>query len=318
MRAIVLNKTCRADELKVTDVKMPESGENRVIIKVLAFGINRSEIILRSREADESYINTPIIPGIECIGEIADKSNSEFETGERVIALMGGMGRSFDGSYAEYVSVPIKNVFHINKRAVNEFSVKELAAIPESFYTAYGSLKYGLKLNKNDTLLVRGGTSACGIAAIQLGKGIGCKIAATTRKRERAGFLKNIGADHVAAGNESIDCDVNKVLDLIGPVSLADSLKTVQKGGIVCSTGILGGKICIENFDPIKDIPNGVFLSSFFSNYPNQHDIDKIFDIITENNIKPVIAASLRLEEVCKAHELMEKGSVTGKIVIEV
>lgn len=101
MRAVVIDKCCKAEDLHVTDIPVPEVRPGWVLVKVHAAGLNHSEVILRQYEADEDYINTPVVPGIECVGEIADPSDSDFKNGERVVGLMGGMGRSFNGSYEE-------------------------------------------------------------------------------------------------------------------------------------------------------------------------------------------------------------------------
>jgi NADPH:quinone reductase-like Zn-dependent oxidoreductase len=136
MKAIVLYKSCSPEELKISEVQVPEVKPGWVLIKVKAFGLNRSELMMRAYEADAPYITLPRIPGIECAGEIYDTSDSNFMKGQRVVALMGRMGRSFDGSYAEYTLVPSKNVFKVE----TTLGWEELAAIPETYFTAYGSL----------------------------------------------------------------------------------------------------------------------------------------------------------------------------------
>ena len=135
----------------------------------------------------------PRILGIECAGEIADASDSRFSKGQRVVALMGGMGRSFDGSYAEYTTVPSKNVFSVS----STFEWEELGAIPETYFTAWGSVMDCLQLSPNDTLLVRGGTSATGLAAVQLAKSFGATVLASTRDSNKCEILIRLGADHV-------------------------------------------------------------------------------------------------------------------------
>ena len=241
MKAVVLEKTCKAEDLKITEVKIPKIKKNWVLIKILGFGINRAEIILRNHEADENYINLPIIPGIECVGMIIDSSNTKFNNGDKVTALMGGMGRNFNGGYAEYALLPEKIVFKIDENTFNNLTLEEIIAIPETYFTAYGSIK-SLNLKKEDTLLVRGGTSALGLSTIQLAKAIGCKIYATSRNKDKFHKLKTIGVNEcfIDDGNlaEKVKCD--KLLDLIGPKTLEDSMKTLNKGGICCITGILG------------------------------------------------------------------------------
>lgn len=136
MKAVVINGCCKAEDLQVSELPIPKVRSGWVLVKVYAAGLNHSEAILRMYEADNDYINTPVVPGIECVGEIADPSDSGFKPGDKVMALMGGMGRSFNGSYAEYALLPQKNVF----RTSSSLDWLSLAAIPETYYTAYGSL----------------------------------------------------------------------------------------------------------------------------------------------------------------------------------
>lgn len=320
MKAVVIDKICSAEELRVKDIEIPKVKSGWVLVKIMAFGINRSEIMFRSKEAEATYINLPRVPGIECVGIIEDSSDSHFQKGDRVIALMGGMGRSFDGGYQEYALLPTKNVFY----AKTKLNWVDLGAIPETFFTAYGSLFESLNLESNDSLLVRGGTSATGIAAIQLAKSIGCKVIATTRKKEKIDFLKEIGADFVIIDDGKISKKVKeiypegvtKVLELVGINVIDDSMRALAYKGILCLTGILGSKLASGNFDLIKTIPNGCYLTSFFSNYPTQEVIDKIFNHIEKYNIKPVISKVFNIEEIGKAHLLMESNNANGKIVV--
>src|SRR5512133_200377 len=100
VRAVLLYKTCAPKDLKVSDIPVPEVKPGWVLIRVKAFGLNRSELMMREYEGNAPYIKLPRVLGIECAGEIADPSDSAFKKGQRVVALMGGMGRSFNGSYA--------------------------------------------------------------------------------------------------------------------------------------------------------------------------------------------------------------------------
>lgn len=318
MKAIVLEKCCKAEDLKVSEIPIPKVRPGWVLVKVHAAGLNHSEALLRMFEADNDYINTPIVPGIECAGEVADPSDSELSKGDRVIALMGGMGRSFNGSYAEYALLPSKNVFKVE----SVLDWLSLAAIPETYYTAYGSLKECLLLNENDTLLVRGATSTVGQAAIQLAKAIGATVIAAARRESSFEKLKTIGADCCIIDDErisqqSLPVRPNKVLELIGPKTLRDSLLSVTHPGYVCNTGILGNVFTVEHFDPIKYIPNGVFLTGFFSNFPKQEAIDGIFSLIAKADIKPLYSKVFSLDEIVEAHTLLEKGGAGGKIILK-
>jgi NADPH:quinone reductase-like Zn-dependent oxidoreductase len=322
MKAVVLNKTCRPEELTVSEVPVPEVKPGWVLINVKAFGLNRSELMMRAREADAPYIRLPRIPGIECAGEVANPSDSDFIKGQRVIALMGGLGRSFDGSYAEYTLVPSRNVFKVE----TNMGWDELAAIPESYYTAYGSIFESLQLTTEDTLLIRGGTSALGLSAIQLAKCVGATVIASTRNEKKRDLLIRQGADNVLIDNgtirEQLYClhpeGVNKVLELIGPATLLESAGMISHGGIICSTGVLGEKGVLNNFDPIKDLPSGVYMTGFFSNFPSQKVIDEIFKLINSKNLTPIISKVFSLDEIGQAHSLMESNCANGKVIIRI
>lgn len=322
MNAIVLYKSCSPEELRISEVPVPDVKAGWVLIKVKAFGLNRSELMMRAYEADASNIKLPRIPGIECAGEIFDPSDSNFNKGERIIALMGGMGRSFDGSYAEYTLVPAKNVFKVE----TTLGWEDLAAIPETYFTAYGSLFDSLQLKTEDILFIHGGTSALGLAAIQLAKSIGAKTVASTRDKNKQGFLEGQGADNTLIDDGSLSDQlqslyprgVDKVLELIGPATIPECARLVRHHGIICSTGVLGGKGFLNNFDPIKDIPSGVYLTGFFSNYPSQTIIDDIFGHINKHKLRPLISKVFSLDDIGQAHLFMENNKANGKVIVRI
>jgi len=322
MRAVVLYKTCKPEELTIREVPIPEVRPGWVLIKVKAFGLNRSELMMREYEGNASYISLPRILGIECAGEIADGSDSRFRKGQRVVALMGGMGRSFDGSYAEYTLVPSKNVFSVD----NTFDWEELGAIPETYFTAWGSVMDSLQLSQHDTLLVRGGTSATGLAAIQLAKSYGATVLASTRYANKSEILMRQGADHVVIDDGTLKAQVlkifpsgvNKILELIGASTLFESASLLSHHGIVCVTGILGKKGTLDNFYPIKDLPSGVYLTGFSSNSPSQAVIDNIFEHIHRHKLHPAISRVFSLDEIGMAHALMENNTANGKVVVKI
>ena len=274
MKAVVLNGVTPAEQVALIEVPIPQVKPGWVLVKVRAFGMNHSEQVLRLSEIEAPYIKKPVIPGIECVGEIADSSDSGWAAGQKVVALMGGMGRSFDGSYAEYALLPVHHVFPVD----TDLAWNALAAVPETWFTAWGSLFECLRLRTGDTLLIRGATCALGYAAIQIARALGCRVVATTHRETKLPLLT--GADEAMLDDGKLTGRVHgitKSLDLVGPRFLKDTLTAVEKGGIVCNTGILGGVFTLNGFDPIKDIPNGVYLTGFFSNYPTQQVMDNIF-----------------------------------------
>mgnify|MGYP000755177652 CR=1 FL=1 len=315
MKAVVLMEPTPAENVGLSEVSVPQVRPGWVLVKVKAFGLNHSEQILRLSEIKADYINKPIIPGIECVGEIADPSDSHFQKGEKITALMGGMGRSFNGSYAEYVLLPTSHVFSVQ----TNLSWAQMAAVPETWFTAWGSLFECLNLKENDTLLIRGGTCALGYAAIQIAKSIGCKVIATTHKESKLPLLKEADKAVLDTGTLAGSFQgVTKALELVGPKTLRDTLRCVKKGGIVCNTGILGGVYTLSGFDPIKEIPNGVYLTGFFSNFPTQRTIEDIFSFIDRRHIRPAMGAIYSFQNIVNALSDMDNHKTDGKIVVEV
>ncbi|MCR5294238.1 MAG: zinc-binding dehydrogenase, partial [Lachnospiraceae bacterium] len=186
-------------------------------------------------------------------------------------------------------------------------------------FTAWGSLFECLQLKAADTLLIRGATCALGYAAMQIAKALGCRVIATTHREAKLNLLA--GADEAVLDDGKLTGrgrGVTKALDLIGPKFLKDTLTAVEKGGIVCQTGLLGGVYTLTGFDPIKDIPNGVYLTGFFSNYPTQKVMDEIFIFLKEKKLVPVSGRVYDFECIRDAVAAQDAGGVDGKIVVRV
>lgn len=318
MKAVVLERACLAEELVVREVPIPEVKSGWVLIKIKAFGINRSEIF--TRRGDSPSVKLPRIIGIECVGEIENPSDSSYQKGQRVISLMGGLGREFDGSYAQYALIPSTQVYPIN----NDMNWEELAAIPEVYYTAYASLFNSLRLIKGETILIRGGTSSVGLAALQLAKSVGATVISTSRNKNKLEFLKQHGADFAMLDDANISeklfsiasKGVNKVLELVGTVTLKNSLALVSENGILCMTGILGGEWEMKRFEPMVDIPTGAYFTTFTSTPVKEKILIELFNHIKQYKIKVPIAQVFSLDEIQKAHLLMESNKANGKIVV--
>ena len=313
MKAVKIDRITPAEEVSLTEVPIPSVRPGWVLVKVKAFGMNHSEKILRLGEIEADYISRPVIPGIECVGEVEDPSDTALKKGDKVIAMMGGMGRNFDGSYAEYALLPIHHIFKVE----TDLPWDELASIPETYLTAWGSLFDCLQLKKGETLLIRGATCALGYAAIDFAKALECRVIGTTHRESKFGLLKGIDEAILDDGNLSDKGPIaDKVLDLVGPKSILDSLRTVKKGGIVCDTGILGGVFELNGFDPIKDIPNGVYLTGYFSNYPTQEMVDSIFRFIRDYELHPTYAKRFDFMDIRDACIALDEGRTNGKIVV--
>src|SRR3954469_1971761 len=268
MRAVVLDAVpARPEALVVRERPVPQPERGWVLIEVKAFGLNRSELKTRLGLADAD-VTLPRVPGIEATGVVAACPGGELAVGQQVVAMMGGMGRSFDGGYAEFTCVPVAQAIPFR----SELPWTTLGAVPETLQTAYGALTVGLDAQPGQTLLIRGGTSSVGLTAAILAKRRGLTVLATTRSEAKAGALREAGADHVVVDDGAIAarvCElvpdgVDATLDLVGTPTLRDSLEATRVHGVVCAAGYLSNQWIVPDFYPSGFLPNGVRLSGYF------------------------------------------------------
>jgi len=320
LKVAVIYEAGGPENIKLEGRPLPLLQEGWVLVKVKAFGLNRSELM--TRKGYSPNVKFPRVLGIECVGEVEQDPSGELKPGQKVAAFMGGMGRDFDGSYAEYALLPKQLLYPFE----SHLSWKELGAIPEMFQTVYGSLHLALKIKAGETLLVRGGTSSIGMLATQLAKNSGLRVIATTRKPEKAQLLYNNGADQVliedgnlaAKVKEFYPDGVEKVLELVGTSTLKDSLQCVAPGGSVCMTGMLAEQWSIPDFAPMEFIPAAVSLTIYDSGQirVNQQDFQQFIKDVEAGKINLAISNSFKLEEIADAHRFMESNSGAGKIVV--
>ncbi|WP_432570197.1 zinc-binding dehydrogenase [Kineococcus sp. SYSU DK005] len=322
MRAVVVTRPGGVEALEVRDVPIPARGPGWVRIAVKAFGVNESEVSTRRGESD-AEVTYPRIPGIEAVGVVDDADqDSALRPGQQVATMMGGMGRSFDGSYAQYVTVPETQVIPFESALPWEV----IGALPEMVQTAAGSLSTGLNLRAGQTLLIRGGTSTVGLTAAALAKQVGATVIATTRHARRADDLRAVGVDHPITDDGAITHavralvpdGVDAALELVGCTSLADTLACVRVHGTACFTGALAGGWSVRDFSPFM-IPKGVRLTSYAgdaTDLPPQA-LQRHLRAIAGGELTVAIAKVYRgLEQVHAAHAGLESGTGTGKHVV--
>lgn len=158
MKAIVIYQAGGPDQLKLVDLPTPQLRPGWSLVKIHAFGLNHSEVY--TRKGQSPTVHSPRILGIEGVGEIAQTTDPQrLPVGQAVISIMGEMGRNFDGSYAEYALLPNQQIYPVT----TDLPWSQLAVFPETYYTAYTSLK-NLRPAPGDRYLIRGGTSGVGIA----------------------------------------------------------------------------------------------------------------------------------------------------------
>ncbi len=320
MRAVVIHAPGGPDALLLTEIPKPQAIAGRVLIEVKAFGLNRSE--LHTRLGLAQGVTFPRVLGIEATGLVAACPGGEFAVGQQVAAMMGGMGRVFDGGYAEFTSVPVSQVvaFH------SGLPWSTLGAIPEMLQTAYGSLTVGLNAQPGQSLLIRGGTSSVGMAAAILAKRQGMTVFSTTRNAAKFKALTQIGVDHpiLDAGDVSrqvrqhlpkgVDC----ALELVGAPTLPDTLKAVKMHGVACFTGMLSNEWLLRDFYPNDDLPRGVRLAGYHgdaSDLPTEV-LQSFLDAVSAGEVSVPVSRVFSLHEIAEAHRYMESGVGSGKIVV--
>jgi NADPH2:quinone reductase len=320
MKAWIIREPGGPEQFALEEIDTPKARSGWTLIRIRAFGLNRSEWF--TRNGDSPNVRFPRVLGIECVGEVVDSGGLNLEPGTTVAAIMGGMGREFDGSYAEYTLVPHSCVFPIDTRLPWE----RLAALPEMLQTTHGSLYVGLEINRAESILIRGGTSSIGMAALALAKNAGLRVGTTTRNKSKVNELKEAGADEVLIDNGEIHKQIeentfglyDRVLELIGTTTLLDSLRCVGRGGIVCMTGILGGKWTLDDFHPMGDIPTAVKLTSYSGEATDlsNDQFQEYLRLIEVGKLVVETGPIYEFEELIQAHELMDANQAGGKIVV--
>lgn len=320
MRAVVVDAPGGPDVLQVREVAVPEVAPGEVLIRVRAFGLNRSELHFRRGQAYSGSF--PRIPGIEATGVVEAAPGGEVAVGTQVVTLMGGMGRERDGGYAELVAVPAAQVVPFR----SDLPWEVLGAVPEMLQTAHGSLTVGLQARAGDTVLVRGGTSSVGLALTVLGRLRGLTVLSTSRSADRLGLLTDAGAHHALVDDGSLADQVRELVpggvdgavELVGVTTLRDTLRAVRTGGTACFTGMLSDEWTIPEFYPMDWLPNGVRLTAYSGGAADLPSdvLQDFLDAVAAGRARVPLGRTYRLDDIADAHRDMEAGVVGGKGVV--
>lgn len=320
MRAVVVDAPGGPEVLQVRTVPRPTATAGMVLIRVQAFGLNRSELHFRQGLAYSGSF--PRIPGIEATGVVADAPGGEFAPGTQVMTMMGGMGREFDGGYAEYVVVPATQVIPFH----SDLPARVLGAVPEMLQTANGSLRVGLHAQPGDRILIRGGTSSVGLAAAVLAKLHGMTVFATTRRDAGRALLESVGVDHILIDDGNIADQVRNLvpegldgaIELVGANVMRDTLRSVRPGGTVCFTGMLSDQWTIPDFYPMDWLPNGVRLTAYSGEAADltSSTLQEFLDAVRDGRATVPIGRVYTIGDIARAHHDMEAGDIGGKAVV--
>jgi NADPH2:quinone reductase len=320
MKAVVLDAPGAPEALQIRDVPIPTPRPGEVLIKVAAFGLNRSE--LHTRLGLAAGVTFPRVLGIEATGTVAACPGGEVRVGQQVATMMGGMGRTFDGGYAEYTCVPARQVVPFS----SNLDWATLGAVPEMLQTAYGSLTIGLDAHPGQSILIRGGTSSVGMATAILARRLDMTVLSTTRSPRKVEELRRIGADHVVIDDGQIadrvrdilPSGVDTALELVGTPTLPDTLAATRLHGVVCFTGMLSNEWTVRDFYPIDYIPRGVRLTAYTGEATDLQTriLQDFLDAVAAGEAIVPVHRVYYLDEIREAHAEMEAGSATGKIVV--
>lgn len=337
MRAVVIYEPGGPEQLKLEERPIPRTKPGWSLVKVMGFGINHSEIY--TRKGQSPSVHFPRVLGIECVGLVEETTDPmRLPKGQKVVSIMGEMGRAFDGSYEEYVLLPNRQIYPVE----TDLQWELLAAVPETYFTAYSSLK-NLRLDGDPAddfsggserrsskgsgmqkceILVRGGTSGVGIAFTRLVKsewGDRVHLTGTSRSLRKEAQMKEAGYDEVIADSDNrlqTEAKYDRILDLIGPAALRDTFAHMNEGGIVCVTGLLGNVWTLDNFDPLEDMAPNSYITSVETGIADEHRIGEMLDFIRKYKVDVRPAKVFRLDEIQEAHRYLEGMHSFGKVVV--
>ena len=303
----------------------PVLKEGEVLIHIKASAINRADLLQRSGNYPVPPGASPIL-GLECSGEIEAVSESvdNFKKGDKVCALLAG------GGYAEKVSVPSGQVLKIPKG----FSFEQAAALPEVFATAYFNLYMEANLSKGEKALIHAGASGVGTAAIQICKAMGnpCLVTAGTKEKisrcielgAEGGTVRNVEnfADAVAKWTDNNGVQV--ILDPVGGNYLEDNMKSLSLEGRLVMIGLMGGAKASINLGllmmkRLRIIGSTLRAQPIAKKTEIMNNLkENIWPSLESGDIKPIIDTVIPIEEVDKAHKLMESNQTFGKVILKV
>ena len=274
MKAVVVSTPGGPEVLEVVERPKPVLKAGWNLVKIQGFGINHSEIFTRKGESPS--VKFPRVLGIECVGLVEETTRPDLKIGQQIISIMGEMERAFDGGYAEYTLLPNEQIYPIK----TELDLESLIALPETYYTAFGSF-LNLKIEENDSVLVRGATSGVGIAFAKLLKGKFPEI------------------------------------HLVGPSAILDTFARTAEGGIICSCGLLGGQWTVPDFDPIEMLSRNLYLTTFASGNVSHDKLQALVDFVEQYRVDVQPEKVYQIDQIQEAHAYLEGSHSFGKVIVK-
>lgn len=328
MTAIEIRQPGGPDVLVPTSRPVPEPGSGEVLIRVVAAGVNRPDVLQRQG----GYAPPPgasDIPGLEVAGEVValgaalGESADKHHIGDRVMALVAG------GGYAEYCAAPAAQCLSIPKG----LDMIEAAAMPETYFTVWSNVFDRGRLKAGESILIHGGSSGIGTTAIQLARAFGARVFATAGSAEKCAACEKLGAERainyrdedfvtvVRDATEGTGVDV--ILDMVGGDYIGRNIKALAPDGRLCQIAFLGGSKVELNFLPVM-LKRLTLTGSTLRPRPVAFKAaiarslaEKVWPLVEKGDVKPIIHKTLPLAEAAAAHRLMESSAHIGKIVLQ-
>ncbi len=325
MNAISITEPGGPQVLKSISTAVPQAKPNELLIKVIAAGVNRPDVLQRMGAYPPPKDASPL-PGLEVSGEVAASGEDckRFNVGDRVCALVAG------GGYAQYCTVDESNVMPVPK----SLTMTEAAAIPETFFTVWHNVFERGGLKSGETLLVHGGTSGIGTTAIQLAAKFGAYVIVTAGSDEKCEACLKIGADRainykkedfVAAVREATDGKgADLILDMVGGDYIAKNYDCAAMDGRIVQIAFLNGARSEVDFSKLmmkRLTHTGSTLRARtieFKAHLARELERRVWPLLEDRAVVPVMDRIFPLKEAWRAHERMEEGSHIGKIVLDV
>ena len=324
MRAWVVSRAGGPEVLELQDTPDPSPPDGWVHLDIKAFGLNRAEAVTRSGGSGAA-VPFPRVIGIECVGTVIDAPRTDLVRGQPVAAVTGGMGRSFDGSYAEQAVVPRSNVFPVR----TGLSWTDFAAIPETYLTAWGSLRAGHGLVSGARVVVRPGASALGLAVTRIVGHLGGEVIGITRSKHKADTMVEAGMVDVLVSDGPVAEAVRArwpagatcVIDTVASdVTTADDLALVATDGMVCLAGSLAETYRTGETGLVGDVfrrENVTYYSSETVDAGTETEVlQTIVERVESGAYDPNIAEVVAFERLPEAHIKMDANAYCGKVVV--
>lgn len=314
------------DNLAVTEGRTPEVRPGEILVRVEAAGINRPDVLQRKGDYPPPPDASPIL-GLEVAGKVValGEGVTGHKLGDRVCTLANG------GGYAQYCAVPATQALPFPKG----YDAVKAAALPETFFTVWANLFMMADLKPGESVLIHGGTSGIGTTAIQLAAALGARVFATAGSAEKCKACLDLGASRainyrdedfaaVIAG-ETGKAGVDVILDMIGAAYFERNVKSLARDGRMSIIAFLGGAVAERvNLSPIMLKRLRVMGSAMRPRTAAEKReirdelLQKVWPLLEEGRVAPVIHAVMPYAEAAAAHRMMEEGDHIGKIVLTV